>query len=176
MPKVPPSARQLLVAIAAAVTVLSACTSSPTVASSPSTSATSSSPSATSPGVPSTSTSSPATPSSPVTPSSSAAPSTSAPATSPTTDADAVTLDISIADGQVSPNGSKVNVTRGQTVVLRVTSDTDDEIHAHTGNDGYELAVTAGKPATGRFLASEAGRFEVESHHLEKIIAILVVR
>ena len=34
-------------------------------------------------------------------------------------------------------------------MVLNVTSDQDDEIHAHTGGDGYELEVTAGKPATG---------------------------
>jgi hypothetical protein len=93
-----------------------------------------------------------------------------------TPDTDAVTIDISIADGQVSPNGEKIDVAKGQTVVLNVTSDTDDEIHAHTSGDGYELEVTAGKTARGTLVASDTGSFEVESHHLEKVIAILVVR
>lgn len=93
-----------------------------------------------------------------------------------TTDTDVVTIDISIADGQVSPNGEKIDVAKGQTVVLNVTSDTDDEIHAHTNGDGYELEVTAGKAVSGTFVASDTGSFEVESHHLEKVIAILVVR
>jgi hypothetical protein len=67
-------------------------------------------------------------------------------------------------------------VAKGQTVKLTVTSDSEDAIHAHTGGAGFELAVTPGKPAEGEFVASEAGSFEVESHHLDKIIAILVVR
>jgi hypothetical protein len=52
----------------------------------------------------------------------------------------------------------------------------DDEIHAHTGGDGYELEVSAGKAATGSFVVSDPGSFEIESHHLNKIIAILNVR
>jgi hypothetical protein len=113
---------------------------------------------------------------------SASAPSASAPsagASSPgddATPAGALTLDITIKNGQVSPNGAKIDVTRGQTVVLNVTSDADDEVHAHTSGDGYELEVTAGVPATGQFVAADTGSFEVESHHLEKVIAILVVR
>jgi hypothetical protein len=115
----------------------------------------------------------PASPS-PVASSAATSSTTGTPSAAP--DADAVTIDISIAGGQVSPNGEKINVAKGQTVVLNVTSDTDDEIHAHTSGDGYELEVMAGKAATGTFVASDTGSFEVESHHLEKVIAILVVR
>jgi hypothetical protein len=64
----------------------------------------------------------------------------------------------------------------GQKVILNVTSDTDDEIHAHIGGPGYELAVQAGKPAKGPFTLDTAGSFEMESHHLEKIIVILNAR
>jgi len=120
-----------------------------------------------------------ADPSTSISPSSSAASSASSsptPSASPCADAAAVTIDITIKDGQVQPNGEKIDVTKGQTVVLNVTSDADDEIHAHTTGDGYELEVTAGKPARGQLVASDTGSFEVESHHLEKIIAILVVR
>jgi hypothetical protein len=61
----------------------------------------------------------------------------------------------------------------GQKVILNVTSDTDDEVHAHTGGPGYELQVKAGTPAKGEFTIDSPGSFEVESHHLEKIIVIL---
>ena len=54
--------------------------------------------------------------------------------------------------------------------------DDDDEIHAHTGDDGYELAVKAGKPARGSFTLESPGSYEIESHHLEKVIAILNAR
>ena len=91
--------------------------------------------------------------------------------------ADRVVVDITIADGKVTPNGEKVDVAVGQEVELNVRSDADDEIHAHTDDaDGYELEVKAGVPTTGRFTVASAGSFEVESHHLEKIIVILNVR
>jgi hypothetical protein len=61
-------------------------------------------------------------------------------------------------------------------VILNVTSDTDDEIHAHIGGEGCELPVQAGKPAKGSFTLDNAGSFEVESHLLEKIIVILNAR
>lgn len=105
-----------------------------------------------------------------------ASPSGMSSAASPSSAADALTIDITIKDGQVTPNGQKIDVRKGQTVVERVTSDADDEIHAHTGGDGYELEVKAGKVTTGQFVATDTGSFEIESHHLEKIIAILVVR
>jgi hypothetical protein len=87
-----------------------------------------------------------------------------------------MTVDITIAGGNVSPNGEKVDIAVGQPVVLNVTSDTHDEIHAHTGGDGFALEVQPGTPATGTFTLTSAGSFEVESHHLEKVIVILNAR
>ena len=91
-------------------------------------------------------------------------------------DAGAVTIDITIADGQVTPNGKKLDVEVGQPIVLYVTSDEHDEIHAHTDSDGYELAVKAGTKVTGRFTVGAPGSYAVESHHLEKTIVILNAR
>jgi plastocyanin len=166
MPRFTRSWALLAVSAASAIALLSGCTSSPSVSAAPSTSA-----------------SAPSSSSASSTPAggASASPSTSPSASSPSASAsaaaeDAVELDITIKDHQVSPNGEKINVAKGQTVKLTVTSDSDDEIHAHTGGEGFELEVKAGEPAEGEFVASEAGSFEVESHHLEKIIAILVVR
>jgi hypothetical protein len=110
------------------------------------------------------------------TPSSSASSTASTSASTSSSDANAVVIDIIIANRQVKPSGEKLNLSRGQTVIMHVTSDMDDEVHAHTGGDGYELEVSAGKPATGSFVVSDPGSFEIESHHLNKIIAILNVR
>jgi hypothetical protein len=112
----------------------------------------------------------------------SAAPTTTTPSPTPSPSetsppaADQVTIDITIADGQVSPNGSKVKVEVGQKVVLNVTSDEHDEIHAHTSGDGFTLDVPAGKKVTGSFTLTSPGSYEVESHHLEKTIVILNAR
>ena len=92
------------------------------------------------------------------------------------TAAGALTVAITEAGGDVTPNGQKIDVRVGQQVVLQVTSDQDDEIHAHTGGDGYELEVAAGEPTTGTFTLDSAGSFEVESHELGKVIVILNAR
>lgn len=120
---------------------------------------------------PSTVVSSPSEPSSPDT---SATPS---PVESPSLTADyALTINIEISGRKTIPNGEKINVRVGQQVILKVTSDTDDEIHAHIGEEGYELPVRAGRPARGSFTIDSPGSFEIESHHLEKIIVILNAR
>jgi hypothetical protein len=127
----------------------------------------------------------PATPALASTPSGQSSPSSTAsasasspgsPSPSPSPAANAVTIDITISNGQVDPNGEKIDVRRGQTIILKVTSDVDDEIHAHTGDQGYELEVKGGQTTRGEFVVSDRGRFEVESHHLEKVIVILNVR
>jgi hypothetical protein len=115
--------------------------------------------------------------SSPVEASSAAASPTSVSPSPPSLNPDyALTINIVISKGKTTPSGEKINVRVGQQVILNVTSDTDDEIHAHTGGDGYELPVRAGTPAKGSFTLDSAGSFEVESHHLEKIIVILNAR
>ena len=110
--------------------------------------------------------------SAPATPETSAS-SSASPNTEPT---GGLTIDITIADGKVDPSGKKIDVAVGTTVVFKVSSDIDDEIHAHTGGDGYELEVKAGEPIAGAVTVTSPGSFEVESHHLEKVIVILNAR
>jgi hypothetical protein len=133
---------------------LTGCTTGPAGTPTPTASpeATSATPSATSSATPNSSTSAPSQP------------------------ANQVVIDVTIANGQVSPNGKKMDVQVGQQIVLNVTSDQADEIHAHTGGDGYELEVAAGKKVTGSFTLTSPGSYEVESHHLEKTIVILNAR
>jgi heme/copper-type cytochrome/quinol oxidase subunit 2 len=114
---------------------------------------------------------------SPTEPSSAATSAAPSPVESPSLSADyALTINIAIAGGKTVPNGKKINVRVGQKVILNVTSDTDDEIHAHIGGEGWELRVRAGRPSKGSFTIDSPGSFDVESHHLEKIIVILNAR
>src|SRR4029453_18872722 len=99
-----------------------------------------------------------------------------APTATPASASNTMTIDITIANGKTTPSGEKINVPVGEKVILNVTSDTDDEVHAHIGGPGYELEVKAGTPAKGEFTIDSPGSFEVESHHLEKIIVILNAR
>ena len=114
--------------------------------------------------------------SSPTEPSSPVESPTSIPPSPPSLNPDyPLTVNITIANGKTVPSGEKINVRVGQKVILSVTSDMDDEIHAHVG-EGFELPVRANTPTKGSFTLESPGSFEVESHHLEKIIVILSAR
>ena len=89
---------------------------------------------------------------------------------------DEVRIDVTIADGRVDPNGRKLDVEVDQPIVLYVTSDEDDEVHAHTSDEGYTLEVKAGTKVRGEFTLTAPGSYEVESHHLGKTIVILNAR
>ena len=133
------------------------------------------------------STSDSTSPSSPVTTASAGIVASSAPATaaaaattvppgqtSPTDEAvsgDAQEIIVNVDDpAQI---GQTFDVALGQTVVLRLLSDTDQEYHVH----GYELEkqAAAGVEATFEFTADTAGSFEVESHTTDTVLATLQV-
>ena len=69
--------------------------------------------------------------------------------------------------------GKTIPVVLGQTVVLRLLSDTDQTYHVH----GYDLEqkTAAGVEASFEFTADQAGSFEVESHTTDKVLAVLEV-
>jgi FtsP/CotA-like multicopper oxidase with cupredoxin domain len=85
---------------------------------------------------------------------------------------------IRIREGSVVGGAKDIEVTRGDTVRIVVTSDAADEIHLH----GYDLTRTPapGKPARFQFRADAEGAFEIESHvaedaGLDPLVARLVV-
>jgi len=101
--------------------------------------------------------------------------STTAASTTPVTDAPAEgnTVEIIIDVDDPAQVGKTWPVGLGQTVVLRLLSDTDQEYHVH----GYDIETqaAAGVEATIEFTADQAGDFEVESHTTDAILAILQV-
>jgi hypothetical protein len=60
-------------------------------------------------------------------------------------------IEITIADGNVDPNGEQIQASVGQAVILNVKSDIDEELHAHMGLDSYALTVWGGQPTSAGF-------------------------
>jgi hypothetical protein len=83
-------------------------------------------------------------------------------------------ITVAIAGRQVTPPPGRIDVTKGQTVRITVTSDVADEAHVH----GFDKAASLqpGTPATIEFVADESGLFEVETHESELQLFQLVVR
>jgi FtsP/CotA-like multicopper oxidase with cupredoxin domain len=72
---------------------------------------------------------------------------------------------INVKGGVIDGDVKSIEVAKGDTVRIVVTSDVDDEIHLH----GYDIEKEAGpgKPARFRFKATLEGAFELESHAAE---------
>ncbi|GAA1254456.1 hypothetical protein GCM10009657_32350 [Oryzihumus leptocrescens] len=73
------------------------------------------------------------------------------------------TLRVTITGRTVTPAPSQVRITPGETLTLVVTSDHDDELHAH----GFEVEkeLKAGVPTTLLLKTDLPGVYEVETHH-----------
>jgi len=86
-----------------------------------------------------------------------------------------VVVDITIADGKVTPQGDRIDVKVGEPITLLVTSDEADEIHVHSDPE-HTLDVVAGDSAKElTFTVDTPGQVAVESHHLHATIVQLVV-
>ncbi len=83
-------------------------------------------------------------------------------------------LEVSIAGTTVTPAPAQVDLSVGETLELVVTSDHDDELHAH----GFEAEaeLKAGVPTTLRLTGSEPGVYEVETHEPRLLLLNVAVR
>ncbi|WP_336210458.1 hypothetical protein [Nonomuraea sp. LPB2021202275-12-8] len=82
--------------------------------------------------------------------------------------------EITVAAGRVSPPSGWLEIDRGQSVSITVTSDVADELHVH----GYDrrAELRPGEPVTVRFVADLSGVFEVETHESGLVLTQLAVR
>ncbi|MEV0615852.1 hypothetical protein AB0I81_21240 [Nonomuraea sp. NPDC050404] len=82
--------------------------------------------------------------------------------------------EITVTRGRVSPPPGWLEVDKGQSVSITVTSDVADELHVH----GYDItaALRPGTPATVRFTADLTGVFQVETHVSKLVLTQLAVR
>ena len=83
------------------------------------------------------------------------------------------TIEITIADGEVSPNGERVDVEPGEEIELEVTSDVAGELHVHATPE-QELAYDEGT-TTLTLTIDEPGVVDVEDHELGVVIVQLEV-
>jgi heme/copper-type cytochrome/quinol oxidase subunit 2 len=72
---------------------------------------------------------------------------------------------IDVKGGVIAGDVKSIEVAKGDTVRIVVSSDVEDEIHLH----GYDIERQAapGKPARFKFKADVEGAFELESHAAE---------
>ena len=83
------------------------------------------------------------------------------------------TVDITIKDGKVSPNGERVNAKVGQPVTLNIDADRAGEIHVHSTPE-QEIEFAKGT-STKKLTIDQPGIVDVEDHALEQVIVQLEV-
>ena len=84
------------------------------------------------------------------------------------------TVSIRVVGGVPQGGIKRPKVKQGDRVVIVVRSDAGEAVHVH----GYavERAITPGTPVRLPFTATIPGRFEVELHHPDTVLAVVEVR
>ncbi|KAF0844806.1 hypothetical protein [Nocardia caishijiensis] len=85
------------------------------------------------------------------------------------------TIDIRIANGEVSPVNTRTEAEVGQRIVLRVDSDATDELHVHSA-PAHTFPVAATVDQEFAFSVAVPGRVEIELHQLGRTVTTLLVR
>ena len=83
------------------------------------------------------------------------------------------TVTIRVVGGVPQGGIARPEVKKGDRVVIVVRSDAGESVHVH----GYDVerAITPAKPARLPITATIPGRFEVELHHPDAVLAVLTV-
>jgi hypothetical protein len=94
---------------------------------------------------------------------------------SKTATGEGLSVDITIAHGQVTPANATLQARVRQPITLRVTSDVADELHVHSVPD-HKFEVAAAANQTFQFSVDVPGNVDVELHHLDRTVATIQVR
>ncbi|WP_328399406.1 hypothetical protein [Nocardia sp. NBC_00403] len=94
---------------------------------------------------------------------------------SPTVPPDEVGIAVRIAGGTVTPTNTRTEARVFQPIVLRVDSDTSEELHVHS-EPGYTFPVEPRAGQEFRFTVVVPGRVDVELHHAGKTVTTLLIR
>ncbi len=86
-----------------------------------------------------------------------------------------LTVDVTIAKGQVNPVNATLQAKVKQPITFRVSSDAADELHVHSSPD-HEFKIAAAPNQTFQFSVDVPGNVEVELHHLDRTVATIQVR
>ena len=88
---------------------------------------------------------------------------------------DPVVVEITFKDGEVTPNGDRIDVSPGQPIELQVTADEPGEIHIHSDPE-HEFEYDEGTQTLDQFEIDRPGIVVVESHNLDQVIVQLEVK
>lgn len=99
---------------------------------------------------------------------------TSSSSPSPSSDGDTVALEVTREGDTFTPNGERVELEVGQTLVLTITADVAGELHVHSTPE-QEVAYDAGT-SEHEITIDRPGVVEVESHDPDSIVLQLEVR
>ncbi len=85
-----------------------------------------------------------------------------------------VVVQINIVNGKVIGGIKRPSVKKGRTVRFVIRTNAGTEVHLH----GYDIEKTPkkGAPTVIQFVAKVPGRFELELHHPDALLAQLTVR
>jgi heme/copper-type cytochrome/quinol oxidase subunit 2 len=86
-----------------------------------------------------------------------------------------LTVNVTIADRQVTPANATLQAKVGRAITIHVTSDAPDELHVHSVPD-HKFEIAAAPNQTFQFTVDVPGNVEVELHHLDRTIATIQVR
>lgn len=89
--------------------------------------------------------------------------------------APALTIDVTIANGQVTPTNATLEAKVKEQITLRVSSDATDEVHVHSVPD-HKFEVAAAPNQTFQFSVDVPGKVDVELHHLKRTVATIQVQ
>lgn len=87
----------------------------------------------------------------------------------------ALDINVTIANGQVTPTNATLQAKVNQQITLHVTSDATDELHVHSTPD-HKFQVAAAPNQTFGFSVGVPGNVEVELHHLNRTVATIQVQ
>lgn len=85
-----------------------------------------------------------------------------------------VVIEVTVADGDITPKGERVQVATGQSIELVVTADTPGGLHVHSSPE-QELDYEAGT-STHEIVIDKPGLVEVEAHDPPFVVVQLEVR
>ena len=86
----------------------------------------------------------------------------------------ALMFDLVLVDGKLSSGESTIKVKQNETVTIKVSANTKDELHLHGYDKSFELEPD--KSAVLSFKANRAGRFEAELHSNETAVFVFEVQ
>jgi heme/copper-type cytochrome/quinol oxidase subunit 2 len=86
-----------------------------------------------------------------------------------------LSIDVTIAHGQVTPANATLQAKVAQPITFHVTSDAVDELHVHSVPD-HKFEIAAAPNQTFQFSVDVPGNVDVELHHLDRTIATIQVR